>query len=920
MIHSRSLNRSLACALSMALITIILVTQTPALPASARQLYSESRDSFKFWFHSSGWSKTVSLLTGQLGGESAAQAEKQADRDARVATIRAFPGDVSLKMGERVFFTAAGYDEKGQAVGGIKFTWAAREMEGLRVVRMSQTGEFVPSAPGHYIVTVEGAQKTARLSITVIEDKDRPTKNTKPLSVREVSSRDQVSSAPQLKNQPEPNVEEEPEGGWNESNFPAADDPENDRGNPPGRPLHHDAGSGNFQIHAPIISLPGRGVDVSLALTYNSRMWTKSNSDITYDIDRDWPAAGWSLGFGRVAGLGVGGAMLIDADGTRHGFSGTVTQFPSGFIGFEGHTVDGTFIDYSTFTDSTGVINFAQVKMPNGTVIQYGAPGRGAVHPQRITDANGNYITVEYRFNPERGPKIQRVTDTLGRVMNFYYEAGKLTAITAPGLDGSEHPLVRLHYKTLTLNYGFSSTLTANVDNPTPDVLDAIYYPGTGTGYWFGDSDSYSSYGMLAKYSEQRAMGFSAASLDVQGTVTPGTITKQCAYNYTLTPNNTLTDAPTYTTQTETWDGMDTGPAVTQFLLQHNGTTRSATVTLPDLTKSVQLSHRAPGQFNDGYIYEDSTYAPGDVLMRKSTVTWAMGDYSSARPVRIEATDERNQTTATEFSYGSFNQVTDVRDFDYGGVNRLRTTRVAYRNNIEYTNRHIFNLIRRVDVWDATDTIRMSRVLYDHDQTLVANTPGVTHHDPTYDPYQPPECFWDPELGQEICVPVYNSANDFRGNVTTVTRFSNAAGATGAITETRSYDMTGNMVSAATSCCQQTSLAYSLNTQFAHPESQTQGSADPQSPARITISAIYNFSTGLLRFATDANGRQSQTTYLADTLRPQTLTSSTGGSTSYTYDDTAMSLTQTINLLGGAVASQNVKWLNGLGQVSREEA
>src|SRR6185436_8097850 len=229
---------------------------------------------------------------------------------------------------------------------------------------------------------------------------------------------------------------------------------------------------------------------------------------------RDWPAAGWSLGFGRVAGLGVGGAMLIDADGTRHGFSGTVTQFPSGFIGFEGHTVDGTFIDYSTFTDSTGVINFAQVKMPNGTVIQYGAPGRGAVHPQRITDANGNYITVEYRFNPERGPKIQRVTDTLGRVMNFYYEAGKLTAITAPGLDGSEHPLGRLHYKTLTLNYGFSSTLTANVDNPTPDVLDAIYYPGTGTGYWFGDSDSYSSYGMLAKYSEQRAMGFSAASLD----------------------------------------------------------------------------------------------------------------------------------------------------------------------------------------------------------------------------------------------------------------------------------------------------------------------------------------------------------------------------------------------------------------------
>ena len=97
----------------------------------------------------------------------------------------------------------------------------------------------------------------------------------------------------------------------------------------------------------------------------------------------------------------------------------------------------------------------------------------------------------------------------------------------------------------------------------------------------FGDSDSYSSHGMLAKYSEQRGMGFSAASLTTQGTVTQGTVTRQYTYNYPMTANNTLTDAPTYTALTETWDGMDTNAAVTTYLLEKNATTRSTTIIYP---------------------------------------------------------------------------------------------------------------------------------------------------------------------------------------------------------------------------------------------------------------------------------------------------------------------------------------------------
>jgi hypothetical protein len=84
----------------------------------------------------------------------------------------------------------------------------------------------------------------------------------------------------------------------------------------------------------------------------------------------------------------------------------------------------------------------------------------------------------------------------------------------------------------LSLGYSFGSK-NVRVRNATPWVIDAIYYPATNTGYWFGESNSYSSYGMIRKVSERRGMGFSTPSTDPvlslkqQGTVTPGTMSKE---------------------------------------------------------------------------------------------------------------------------------------------------------------------------------------------------------------------------------------------------------------------------------------------------------------------------------------------------------------------------------------------------------
>ena len=176
----------------------------------------------------------------------------------------------------------------------------------------------------------------------------------------------------------------------------------------------------------------------------------------------------------------------------------------------------------------------------------------------------------------------------------------------------------------------------------------------------------------------------------------------------------------------------------------------------------------------------------------------------------------------------------------------------------------------------------------------------------------------------------YDPATEKRGNVTKVTTYADAQAQTGAIIETRAYDITGNVVKASSACCEQTTILYDdpitvgvIDTQYAYPVSQTRGASDPNSPHRITTSQVPDFKTGLIKSATDANGRTSTTGYNPDTMRPDKSTSSTGAYTIFTYDESAMTVSEEvfeITISGPASAGKAVKHLNGLGQVRKEES
>jgi hypothetical protein len=584
--------------------------------------------------------------------------------------------------------------------------------------------------------------------------------------------------------------------GWDSGNIDAAFAPGNRRGTYPldiltsaetrrgvkGTALTNDRGIGsaNFQVAAPIVHLAGRnGLDLDLTLQYNSSVWQKLDaSTISYNTDSDWPALGWSLGFGKLIGIcGPGGncgagdaTILVEPNGTRHSSVLLTSTLDWNTVNLTNtrQTTDGTYIDYSDIWSSADRLLGGTATYPDGHSVLFAAPnGNNEAFPIAITDADGNVMFMQYLNN--MGPQLQYVSDTLDRALRFWYDpAGRLTTVSGPQFGGGAHALVRLHYAQAPFNpaHAFDKSITIVPTHPVPvSLLDAIYYPDTGTGYWFGNADSYSVYGMLGSVVEQIRMKFSAASWETEGTVTSGSTTHQWTYNYPLTPS-ALTDVPRYTSATEWWFGMEGPGAVTQYALTSDpGTGWSSTrVNYPDGSCSMQVAYaNASGAdaWKNGLAYEDAVYHScpngGDQTppTTQTNYVWELGDYASPRVSLITRQDERGQAVSQRLSYAaSPNQVTDESDLDYDGTTVLRRVHKDYVTDPGYgsSGTHIFGLPTLVEVFDKGDTLSRTDYGYDgygNGDYLLNDTPGlvVVHHRQAYDPRSP----------------VYDAKTKFRG-------------------------------------------------------------------------------------------------------------------------------------------------------------
>jgi RHS repeat-associated protein len=1034
---------------SVFLMLVLSVNPILAMPGGVISLSPEVSYSLAFQWYNSGWGakfnawfpkKAAAQDTKGWDGKGAppntppapSVQEKQADRDAKVSRIEISPRDVTMHTGEKVIFAALAYDREGKLIPGVKFTWDGSDEDKKRKMSVSERGVFTSPVPGNYKVTAEALNKKDSVKVTVVSEKlnpkdpgvkgeplstsDKPkvrisrNSSAHPLpriggaapSVSRASNVSRKASATELAQLGHKGTQyaAKPmaaaaavQGGnydyytWNAGNYTEADDPGRERGDMPGHAVDGGAGSGNFQFSAPLIGLDGRGIDINLAMNYNSRIWHKSGSDMYFDIDGDY-IPGWTFGFGRIVTAG-NGYMLIDADGTRHSYGGNPWSYSApntSLQGFDGYTMDGTFINYWArgYRPQYGsYILDAWAKLPNGTKITYGASANLSAYPTQITDANGNYITITYLSN--QGPNIDTITDTLGRQIKFKYAAfnGKnvVVAVTAPGFNGgSDRVIARFAYETLDLtqagaNYGFSG-VTPRVQNSVMTRLKAIYYPATNTGYWFGspsETSYFSKYGMIRKISERRGMVCSNPNdTTTQANITnPGTMSREMVYEHTTQAgysdlSSPLADVPTYNRMTEDWAGRHANAPynIPQPVTEYAVTTTSSTITTRITRRDANTTDgRTNEQITDnntasptyGLLLEDTTYPTktSTTVLSKSKVFWEVPNlnqypshYGSTRPYRTEITDERGQMTAQTYSYGvNYNQVADVREYGYNNQ-FLRRTHTDYLNTTDYIGywsnnpygsyfgRHIYSLVSAVTVYasENDDSVRVSRTEYNYDQQSgqqLFNTPNVPMHELVSDPYDPGyqicDWVWNGWDWEYQCTTyyTYDPGTDKRGNVTSVKRYADAQNYTSdpiPLTETRNYDICGNLVTASTSCCEQTGFTYSSNTAYAWPSSVARGSAsDPTK--RNTTSAVYDFNTGLVTTATDANGRNSTITYNTTTLRPVFEYAPTNGYAYHEYYDDAMIVVDFVYAAGqnGATWANRVdKYLDGHGRVTGE--
>jgi hypothetical protein len=310
-------------------------------------------------------------------------------------------------------------------------------------------------------------------------------------------------------------------------------------------------------------------------------------------------------------------------------------------------------------------------------------------------------------------------------VRDAQYDANNLlTAITTPPLasgcdpacDPMPRPVVRLHYTHFTnfVSQPFDPSLnyTVDVPNPAPWMLDAIYYPGTQTG--FSMIGGYTPYGVLSTVTELRRIGFTSSGLTDQGTIdlSQALMTYTRTFHYFNTPLYAL---PRYIALTEDWASNDTGaPQNTSFLTTDNGSQIRNTIQYPDGSCFIQNLTRdviaGQPQWDDGLVA--SEYINGSACLEPPfhyrSIEWGVNRadplyYDTPRIINVVEQHDGNTYKKTHFDYNAqHNEITALIESNGVGTGqRLRSARFSY---LDIPSRNIWGLPTKVEVFEPNDT------------------------------------------------------------------------------------------------------------------------------------------------------------------------------------------------------------------------
>jgi YD repeat-containing protein len=454
--------------------------------------------------------------------------------------------------------------------------------------------------------------------------------------------------------------------------------------------------SRNCNWSLPLLALPGRaGLDLGLALSLNSLVYTRAGSAIHFDPDQGYPAPGFRLGFPEIRNAftnteaGTQSYLLSMPSGSRVEFrqinANVYEAVDSSYMLLTHDTVNSVFILYTT----------------DGTQLRFeDVTSQGDYKCKQIKDRHGNFITIGYGGMAE----ISTITDTLGRIVNFYYDGfNHLNSITQ-NWGGQTHTWATFAYGTQTVQTNFPGlTLNGTANGAQESVLLRVGL-ADGSVYSF-EYNTYAQVKTIRRYAPNNSNPVNF----------PGDYFQRAYTTYGLPDNatNPQTDCPRITSRTD-W-ASDWNDGVTSTYEPGSGYAWGQ-VTFPDNT--IYKEFFATTGWQRGLTTQTENWASG-VRKKWTTLQWTQDNTGVAyrlnpRVTETNVYDEAGNRRRTTVSHTSFGLPSDVYEYDVNATTVLRRMHTDYNLSAVYTNRRIIGLPSAQFLYDGGDNL-FSKVDYQYD-------------------------------------------------------------------------------------------------------------------------------------------------------------------------------------------------------------
>ena len=651
----------------------------------------------------------------------------------------------------------------------------------------------------------------------------------------------------------------------------------------------------NFNWTAPVMSLAGRaGLNLSLALSYSSNVWIGDANNVkAYNMDRGFPGPGWRIGFGSILWENPpnvwghvnqttlqGSVMYLAPDGTRH----TLKNNPANG---RWESYDSTYLSLD--------LNTGNMTTASGTKIHFGAFGGSTVarefhsYVDKITDRNGNFITISYKTLSNESFVPDYAVDTAGRRIDFEYTNNRLTGVKQMR-GATPFYYVRIDHTPVTIQ-----GVTGSIDPPGLNgaqvwLPSKLTYP-TGMSYRF----TYSAQGVMNSIAKW------VPTITGQGNARPvagcdslgSGVRREWAENWPGNSPGALQSYVYTTTPSGGWEVIN--PNNTRYIVYINGNTYTSSIV-------------------QGY----TTGQPSKITYTTYALEPGLSYRSNPRVVesKIVDTNAGGATRRVLIDYQKLNGVwlpSAKVEYAADAATAYRTTFMSY---LHYPAQGIIGLPYRTEIYSGTNVkIAESENIYDETGSYTdsnnqaasyfinATADNVIQHDNTN----------------------YGASFTARGNLTRTLQFNGGTGSGARTVKYVSYDTNGNVRARADGAKNRSQIDYTDN--YSNKPTGVGATGvypyTAANPVGFRGGALFNYYTGqtLQSFNLLPGGSTPQqvvTTSYDFADRPLTTTRPDGGQVGTQYWDNYLAL-GTRQLVEGAY---RFKWdiYDGAGRAYKKAA